>query len=217
MSAVAPAGSWRPTGRGWRVRCWSGSTDFEGCSGSRLGGAKGIGWVQGDGASLPLASASFDYATNQFSYQHIAGREAFVHEIYRVLRPGGRFVMLNIDPWSMPGWAIYRYFPEAFDRDQVDFLPGEAFASLMRVAGFADVQIERRARTGRENLAEFLAYVSERHRTSQLMVISDGNYRAGLERLRADLEASGDGQRTVESETCLVTIVGNRPAEDRAG
>ena len=70
----------------------------------------GIVWAQGDGAHLPLASASFDYATNQFSYHHIVEQERFVYEMLRVLRPGGRFVMTNIDPWSMVDWSIYRYF-----------------------------------------------------------------------------------------------------------
>lgn len=65
-------------------------------------------WVQGDGSRLPLAASGFDYITNQFSYQHIAQQESFVGEMFRVLRPSGRFTMTNIDPWSMPDWAIYR-------------------------------------------------------------------------------------------------------------
>ena len=177
----------------------------------------GIGWVQGDGAQLPLASASFDYATNQFSYQHIAEQERFVHEMHRVLRPGGRFVMTNIDPWSMTRWAIYRYFPAAFDRDVLDFLPADAFADLMREAGFVDVRIERRARAETRDLAELLAYVSERHRTSQLMVIADDAYRDGLGRLRLELEAAGGASVTVESEACLLMIRGDRPVEQRQG
>ena len=73
-----------------------------------------VGWVQADGASLPFGSASLHYATNQFSYQHIRNTERLLGELYRVLKPGGRFVMTNIDPWSMTDWIIYRYFPEAF-------------------------------------------------------------------------------------------------------
>jgi ubiquinone/menaquinone biosynthesis C-methylase UbiE len=170
-----------------------------------------IGWIQGDGARLPLASDQFDYATNQFSYQHIAGRESFVHEMFRVLRPGGRFVMTNIDPWSMTGWSIYRYFPEALERDRLDFLPAESFAALMREAGFTDVQIERWERTQFEVLRDFRAYVSQRHRASQLMVISDTSYQNGLARLDRELQAAGDASPTGDSETCVVTIRGDRP------
>ncbi|HZO32536.1 MAG TPA: methyltransferase domain-containing protein [Chloroflexota bacterium] len=183
----------------------------------RIAGRRGpgIGWVQGDGAHLPLASTAFDYATSQFSYQHIAGRESFVREIYRVLSPGGRFVMLNIDPWSMTNWAIYQYFPEAFERDLIDFVPGEALAELMQETGFVDVRIERQARIQRQDLAEFLAYVADRHRTSQLMVISVEAYRAGLVRLRRDVDAAGDGEASIDSEACLLTISGDRPASHR--
>jgi SAM-dependent methyltransferase len=181
----------------------------------RIAGRRGpgISWVQGDGGRLPLRSESFDFATNQFSYQHISERQAFVREVYRVLRPGGRFVMLNIDPWSMAGWVIYQYFPAAFDRDQVDFLPGEAFAESMREAGFVHVRIDRQARRRREDLVAFAEYVSGRHRTSQLMVISDAEYQAGLARLRQDLAAAG-GTFAVDSETCLLTISGDRPSPD---
>jgi SAM-dependent methyltransferase len=170
-----------------------------------------IAWVQGDGTRLPILGASFDYVTNQFSYQHIADRDSFVREVYRILRPGGRFVMTNIDPWRMAGWAIYRYFPEALARDVVDFLPSERFASLMRTVGFANVQVDLRQWTNPEPLADFLAYASDRHRTSQLIVISDTAYEAGLVRLREAAEAD-DGTATVDSDVCLVTIVGEKLA-----
>ena len=88
----------------------------------------GISWVQGDGGHLPLASSNFDYATNQFSYQHIDEQESFFHEMHRVLRPGGRFVLTNIDPWSMVDWAIYQFFPETLDLDGDDFLPADVVA-----------------------------------------------------------------------------------------
>jgi SAM-dependent methyltransferase len=174
----------------------------------------GIGWVQGDGAHLPLASASFDYATNQFSYQHIAEQEQFIHEMHRVLRPGGRFVMANIDPWSMPDWSIYQFFPEAFDLDSDDFLPPDAFAASMRAAGFMNVAIEGMTRLREEPLADFLAYASERHRASQLMAISDDAYDAGLQRIRAALAEAGSTPATVNSGVSLVVISGDRPAVD---
>ncbi len=59
-------------------------------------------WVQGDGAALPFRSGAFHYVSNQFSYPHMRHQERFIAEVLRVLRPGGRFVMTNIDPWSSP-------------------------------------------------------------------------------------------------------------------
>ena len=60
--------------------------------------APDVVWVQGDAQRLPLPTAAFDYATNQFSYPHIPDKAAFAAEVFRVLRPGGRMVVTNIDP-----------------------------------------------------------------------------------------------------------------------
>jgi ubiquinone/menaquinone biosynthesis C-methylase UbiE len=71
----------------------------------------GINWVQGDSANPPFADDSFDYITNQFSYHHVQDKNGMISAIFRVLKPRGRFVITNLDPWSMPGWIVYTYFP----------------------------------------------------------------------------------------------------------
>jgi ubiquinone/menaquinone biosynthesis C-methylase UbiE len=172
-----------------------------------------IAWVNGDGAVLPLHSDTFDYACNQFSYHHMPAKEAMVHEIWRVLKPGGQFVMTNIDPWSMPNWLVYQYFPAARDVDYEDFLPVERFVAVMRAAGFVNVRAHRDYHCTREALQDFLAYASQRHRASQCMVIADADYHAGRQRLDQDI-ANAQGQRIiVDSEFCLVTVSGEKPAD----
>ena len=169
-------------------------------------------WLQADGPFLPLASASVDYATNQFSYPHIGRTGALLAELLRVLKPGGRFVMTNIDPWSMGGWLIYRFFPAARQRDYQDYLPIERFVALMTTAGFENVHARRREFTREEPLAGFLAFVSERHRASQLMVISDAAYAAGIQRIRDLIRGDTRGDAVMTSEIGLVTITGDKPA-----
>jgi len=71
---------------------------------------KAITWIQGDNTNLPFRNDSFDYVTNQFSYHHVQNKPRLVAETYRILKPGGWFVITNLDPWSMAGWVIYRYF-----------------------------------------------------------------------------------------------------------
>jgi ubiquinone/menaquinone biosynthesis C-methylase UbiE len=173
--------------------------------------APAIPWVQGDGAHLPLRSATFDYATNQFSYHHMADREGFFREVHRVLRPGGRFVLTNIDPWSMPQWSIYRFFPEARDRDLQDCYSAETLDGVLSSIGFTNVQVSRQHWRPVERLTDALSYVSDRYRTSQLMVLTEAEHEAGLDRLRAEITARG-GDATVESETCLMTVVADRAA-----
>jgi SAM-dependent methyltransferase len=173
-----------------------------------------VGWVQGDGALLPLASATVDYATSQFSYQHIRRPRELVAEVFRVLRAGGRFVMTNIDPWSMPRWLVYRYFPGAYELDQQDFIPVDRFVARMVDAGFVHVRASRKDLTRDEPLREFQAYVSDRHRASQLMAIPDAAYTGGMDRLNRAV-AHAAGQPAVErSEFVLVTVTGDKLAND---
>jgi SAM-dependent methyltransferase len=168
-----------------------------------------VTWVNGDGAALPLGSATCDYATSQFSYPHVRDVTGLVTEIHRVLRPGGRFAMTNIDPWAMLGWWVYRYFPEALTLDRRDFVPAEQFADTMAAAGFAAVTVARESRPWRDTRRGFLAFASERHRASQLMAIPDEAYAEGLRQLQTDAAEEPDAPQ--ESEFVVVTITGDRP------
>jgi ubiquinone/menaquinone biosynthesis C-methylase UbiE len=168
-----------------------------------------VAWVQGNNVRLPLKDASFDYITNQFSYHHVPDKPRLIAEIGRVLSPGGRFVMTNLDPWSMPGWLGYTYFPTGRQRDFEDCLPVEEFAALMTAAGFSNIQISRQHWWEKESLKHFLEYASQRYRTSQLMAISDDDFKAGIARLTEDIGKFG-GDADVDSEICLVTIVGDK-------
>lgn len=173
-----------------------------------------VAWVQGDGASLPVLSETCDFATSQFSYQHVRNSTQLLKELLRVLRPGGRFVMTNIDPWSMAGWAIYRYFPEAWALDCRDYLPVDQFVDLMRDTGFQDVSASRADRPSWKDVRAFLAFASDRHRASQLIAISDEAYAAGLRRLKQDTERESDTSRaTFMSEFVFVTISGDKGRE----
>ena len=171
--------------------------------------APGLAWVQGDSARAPFQDDCFDYITNQFSYPHVQGKAGMVAEIYRILKPGGRFVMTHIDPWSMTDWIVYRYFPAARKRDFEDFWPVEEFKERLEAAGFKHIQASREYQSKKENLKEFREYAWQRYRTSQLMVLSEEDYQAGLAKIEEGL-AKGGQDRTADSELCLVTIRGDK-------
>lgn len=168
-----------------------------------------VAWIQGNSAQPPFASSSFDYITNQFSYPHVLDKGSMIAEAFRLLAPGGRFVMTNIDPWHMRNWILYQFFPTARERDFEDFLPAERFIELMEEVGFTHIQATRHQRAITEKLSEFLEYVSQRFRTSQLMMIRDSDYEAGLADLRHALRVLGE-RAQVTSEFCLLTIRGDK-------
>ena len=112
----------------------------------------------GDAEALPLPSSSFDAATIGFGIRNVGDPAAALAEVRRVLRPGGRLVVLEFS--RPPGWrgALYRrYFQGVLprigalvsgDSRAYSYLPAsverfpapEAFAALMERAGFIAVR-----------------------------------------------------------------------------
>lgn len=168
-----------------------------------------IAWIQADATRLPFKEASFDYISNQFAYHHVPDKAALVAQVWRMLRPGGRFTISNACIHGMPGWALYHYFPTAWERDQQDFLPNEVIKHLVERTGFHNVAINQKRWTETEDLHRLLAEARQRT-TSQLTAIPDSDYQAGLQKMEADLATAAGDVMNVPSEVCLVTIIGNK-------
>jgi SAM-dependent methyltransferase len=167
-----------------------------------------IHWVQGNGACLPFAGSSFDLVISQFSFHHVQDKRAMLAQVYRVLRPGGRFVMTNICPREMSGWDIYRYFPQAWQRDMRDFAPRDEIVAWMRRAGFVRIRVSLQRNHVEEDL-ESLARAVRLRVTSQLVALTEPAYVRGMRQIELDLQRAEDGKRVIPSEWCLVCIVGD--------
>ena len=76
-------------------------------------------------------------------------------EIFRVLCPGSRFVMINICSRKMLGWVFYRYFPTTPKVNLQDFMPKEQIRDRLTQAGFDNVKIELNPQEYGENLLHF--------------------------------------------------------------
>ncbi len=172
--------------------------------------SRDIRWIQGDGASLPFKDESFDFATSQYSFHHVQDRRSLISEVFRALRPGGRFVLLNISPRDMPGWLIYRFFPAAWEKDLQDFLPKEELQSLLQKTGFANVRMELLPRASERPLQAFAENARQRVHTSQLVTISDEDYHAGLAQIERVLKENAAA--VLPDEACVIKISGDRPA-----
>jgi ubiquinone/menaquinone biosynthesis C-methylase UbiE len=90
--------------------------------------------VQGDSERLPFASGSFDFVTCANSFHHYPHQDRAVLEMQRVLRPGGRLLIIDgyrDAPW---GWFIYDVCV-AFREGSVHHASSRRFRDLMTRAG----------------------------------------------------------------------------------
>jgi len=177
--------------------------------------ATDIDWVQADGARLPFPEESFDFISHQFAFHHVVEKPLMMAEVFRVLRPGGRFVMTNICPREMTGWAIYRYFPIALERDLQDFAPREEIRDWMLEIGFDRIKIELDHQEWEQDLREFVESVRRRDTCSQLITLSDADYQAGLRQIEMALLQAQGQTISVSSEICLLKVVAEKSAAVR--
>jgi len=118
-----------------------------------------LDWVVGDAMALPFPDASFDTYTISFGIRNVVRIDDALSEAYRVLKPGGRLMVLEFSRISntMLQWAYDRYsfnvIPVmgqvvAGDRDSYQYLvesirkfpDQETFAGMIRQAGFGQVK-----------------------------------------------------------------------------
>ena len=115
--------------------------------------------LRADGTAIPLPSGSVDAATIAFGIRNIQNPVDALLEIRRVVRPGGRLVILEFGMPSMPGirtlyrWYFRRVLPwfgrlasghdsaySYLPRSVGEFPSGLAFCQLMEDAGFIETR-----------------------------------------------------------------------------
>jgi len=69
-----------------------------------------VALVEGDALALPLADASVDVVSIAFGLRNLPDYEAGVREMARVLRPGGRLVVLEFMPPRGAALLAYRVY-----------------------------------------------------------------------------------------------------------
>ena len=113
-------------------------------------------WIEGDALALPFADESFDAATVGFGVGNLSELDKGLHELRRVLRPGGRLAILEITRptgfvapfyrlWFdvlipaagkvLPGGSAYTYLPASVRR----FPDPQGLARLMDEGGFGEI------------------------------------------------------------------------------
>ena len=106
--------------------------------------APGADLLEGTATQLPVEDAAFDRALAVQVFEYVADVEAGLAELRRVLRPGGRLLIWDVD-WSTLSWysrdseRMARMLA-AWDRHLANPVLPRALGAALRRAGFAGVQ-----------------------------------------------------------------------------
>ena len=121
--------------------------------------AESLDWVVGDAMALPFPSNRFDVYTISFGIRNVTRIADALAEAYRVLRPGGRLMVLEFS--QIPNDLMQKVYDlysfniipvmgqiVAGDRDSYQYLvesirkfpDQESFAKMIRQAGFGQVK-----------------------------------------------------------------------------
>lgn len=73
-----------------------------------------IEMIQGDAENMPFEDNSFDVITVAFGVRNFENLEKGLDDIYRVLKPGGKFIILEFSqPESFPMKQLYGFYSRA--------------------------------------------------------------------------------------------------------
>ncbi|NLG51258.1 MAG: methyltransferase domain-containing protein [Chloroflexi bacterium] len=183
---------------------------------ARLQGQQPPALVCGAAESLPFPDATFDLVFCVNALHHFRVPQAFISEAWRTVQPGGALAVVGQNPRGMRDrWYVYDYFEGTYQTDLRRFPSWGTTLDWMVACGFERITLQPvehiiDAKRGREVLDDpFL----QKHAVSQLALLSDEAYAAGIQRIRADLAQAEARGETLHFATDLLIslLVGRKP------
>ncbi|MDH4179475.1 MAG: methyltransferase domain-containing protein [Armatimonadota bacterium] len=167
-----------------------------------------VTWIEGDCENLNLEPESFDCALMVLMMHHLDDHPNTFRGVFRILKPGGVFLIRQGTLEDILGDPMHRFFPEAvtIDRRRTPFR-GEIDYWLIQ-AGFSPVRVETLKQHTYATNMRMLEEIQKKV-ASVLRLIDEEAYEAGLERLTAHLRRHTDDASVRDSQFTL--FVARRP------
>ena len=105
-------------------------------------------FINGDSEHLPFADGAFDFVTCSHSFHHYPNQAAAVREMRRVLRPGGRLMLIDGFRDNIIGWVLFDVFitrAESTPEARVFHAPWSMMRQYFVDSGFTEI---RQRKTG---------------------------------------------------------------------
>jgi ubiquinone/menaquinone biosynthesis C-methylase UbiE len=142
------------------------------------GGARNVTFREGSATDLPFADHTFDCAVTRLSVHHFEHPRRVLDEIWRVLRPGGTFVVADVVSSEVPEKSALQNAIEVIrDPSHTRMLSGSEFISLVKDAGFV-IEAQKTWDKPR-GFEEWAAIVDDPARAAPLRVVTEALARLG--------------------------------------
>jgi arsenite methyltransferase len=125
------------------------SADMLAVAAKRAAGHGNVEFHEAGATSLPVPDASFERAVCIQVLEYVRDVPAALAEMHRVLRPGGRMLVWDVD-WSTVSWhaidrQLMRQVLAAWDKHLTHPCLPRTLAAQLRNAGFQDVRMDAHA------------------------------------------------------------------------
>ena len=170
--------------------------------------AKGLETVEADAQRLPFEDESFDAAMLISMLHHVEDRGRAIAESQRILRPGGRLVLMGFTGEDAASLWVLDYFPSSRAWMEATHPPRATYQEALPGSTMVEFQfedLEDRSMAALSADPERLVEAAEQGHTSYFERMGRDHpeeLRAGLARLREDI-ATGRAPRRAGTATVL--------------
>lgn len=162
--------------------------------------------IQGTASQLPLQTNAFDLIFCVNALHHFDDPAEFIRQARRALRRRGNLAIIGQVPADRRNrWYVYDYFAGSYEADLARFPSWGTVTDWMIAAEFDTLQWQPLHwiiddKHGWDVLANpFL----QKHAVSQLALLSDADYMAGIEKIKRALQQADAEHQTVRFPTRL--------------
>ena len=176
--------------------------------------------MQGKAGRLPLRQNQFDLIFCVNALHHFENAAGFIQQANQCLCQGGSLAILGQIPHDRRNrWYVYDYFEGTFERDLQRFASWGTVTDWLLEAGFHQVTLEpiewiSDDKIGWDVLDDPFI---QKQATSQLALLNDKAYHAGIEKIKADLTEADQRQETIifRARLRLDMIIGTKQQVNR--